>query len=330
MVKESVGSVCHVFNLSSPLSIQKISSGLINQSFLIKNLEGLFVVQKMHPVFNENTCVDAKIVTDFLRSHGVLTPTYLTTTNGDPFVFVDGTVWRIMRNLPGRSIETVTNPKLAQSSGALLRKIHRALRDFDYLCTGSIPHFHDTPYLFEQFLTIVRGDNRFSRLLPPVRKEIKMIVDAVPKELLPERLPRKVIHGDLKISNFLFDEIGTATALLDFDTCMNQTALIDIGDALRSWCNTAGEDTEDTKFDRDIYDATLRGYFLTASISKKERSLIPQAFRLLVIEQAMRFLNDYFEDTYYGWDQARFSSRREHNLVRCRGQINLYRQIASL
>lgn len=58
------------------------------------------------------------------------------------------------------------------------------------------------------------------------------------------------------------------------------------------------------------------------------RALIPQAFRLLAIELAMRFLKDYFEDSYFGWNAEKFVSRSEHNLVRARGQMGLYRQLS--
>jgi hypothetical protein len=41
------------------------------------------------------------------------------------------------------------------------------------------------------------------------------------------------------------------------------------------------------------------------------------------IELAARFAVDVFRDEYFGWDPARFPSRRAHNLVRARGQLAL-------
>jgi hypothetical protein len=41
------------------------------------------------------------------------------------------------------------------------------------------------------------------------------------------------------------------------------------------------------------------------------------------IELAARFAVDAFDDRYFGWDPARFPSRRLHNLVRARGQLAL-------
>jgi hypothetical protein len=40
---------------------------------------------------------------------------------------------------------------------------------------------------------------------------------------------------------------------------------------------------------------------------------------------AARFLNDYHEDFYFGWDKERYPNRRAHNLARTKGQIALYK-----
>jgi hypothetical protein len=45
------------------------------------------------------------------------------------------------------------------------------------------------------------------------------------------------------------------------------------------------------------------------------------------VELAARFCVDAVEDRYFGWDSERFSSRREHNLVRARGQLALARSV---
>jgi hypothetical protein len=39
---------------------------------------------------------------------------------------------------------------------------------------------------------------------------------------------------------------------------------------------------------------------------------------------AARFLNDYVDDSYFGWDKSRYKNRRAHNKARVLGQISLY------
>ena len=47
------------------------------------------------------------------------------------------------------------------------------------------------------------------------------------------------------------------------------------------------------------------------------------------LELASRFAADAIIDAYFGWDRTRFSSRREHNLLRARGQLALSRNVRS-
>jgi hypothetical protein len=47
------------------------------------------------------------------------------------------------------------------------------------------------------------------------------------------------------------------------------------------------------------------------------------------VELAARFCVDAFEDKYFGWDPARFPSRREHNRVRAAGQLHLAQAVAA-
>src|SRR5262249_23698117 len=144
-------------------------------------------------------------------------------------------------------------------------------------------------------------------------------------------LPTRITHGDLKISNVLFHE-GKARALLDLDTLGRQTLAYELGDALRSWCNPLGEDVENTRFNRDIFTATIRGYASEARdlVSQAEIDSIVPGYQTICVELAARFCVDAFEDRYFGWDPKRFPSRREHNRVRATGQLALAQQVGAV
>jgi hypothetical protein len=94
---------------------------------------------------------------------------------------------------------------------------------------------------------------------------------------------------------------------------------------MRSWCNPSGEDAGSVVFDRAIFDAGLRGLRGAAGdvISPVEYDAIALGRQTVCLELAARFCVDVFRDEYFGWDPARFPSRREHNLVRARGQLAL-------
>ena len=100
----------------------------------------------------------------------------------------------------------------------------------------------------------------------------------------------------------------------------------ELGDAMRSWCNPHGEDAGSVTFDLPIFAAAI------ARISQRGRALVTRGraassivvgLETVCIELAARFAVDVFEDRYFGWDPARFPSRRAHNLVRARGQLAL-------
>lgn len=328
MIWSMDAKIVEQFGLTGPFAVESAPSGLIHKTFFVKATEGDFVLQQLHAIVRQETCEDAKIITDYARERGVPVPEFLVTRDGKPWHRAeDGSLWRAMNRLPGESHATVRSPDEAYSAAALLGRFHVVLKDCEYECRGAIPHFHDTPHIFEQFRQVAAA-HKDSEIFARVRDDVAFVSQEAPKQFLPTTLPRQIVHGDLKISNFLFED-SRATALLDFDTCMNHTPLVDIGDALRSWCNSAGEDAE-AAFGRPVYDAAVDGYLSRAMLSPDERALIPQAFRLITIELAMRFLKDYFEDSYFGWNAEKFASRREHNLARARGQISLYRQILSL
>lgn len=323
------------FGLPRAANVGTIKSGLINQTWLAETSAGKFVIQKLHPIVRTETCRDAKVVTDFLNTAGVKCPEFLLSREGAPFLEYEGGLYRVMKYIEGQTFDTIKSTAHAFSAAGLMKQMHRAMGSLDYKCIGSIPHFHDTEFIFEQFKKVLRAPEH-AALTKTVSADIQTILQEVPAQLLPSNLPQQIIHGDPKISNFLFDG-EKAIAILDFDTCLTHSPLIDIGDALRSWCNLSGEDSGDALFDKEIYDAAREGYLSGlngapngTNSTEQFTKLIPQAFRLLVIEQAMRFLKDYFEDNYYGWDPARFDSRREHNLVRARNQLSLYRQIRGL
>ena len=317
------------FGLSLPLTITPAPPGLLHQTFFVQAKEGDFVFQRLHQIVKPETCEDAKAITDYVRGHEIMVPEFFITKEGKPWYrSSDGSLWRAMSRLPGFSHPNIQSTEEAYLVAQFLGGFHTSLAQFSYECKGAIPHFHDTPYLFEQFNKVMLRYKK-TPLFTPVTKDVAYIIEHIQKEFLPPNLSYQIVHGDLKISNFLFHK-GIISGLIDFDTCMNHTKLVDIGDALRSWCNREGEDTEEPVFDRTFYDAALEGYRSSTILTKTERQLIPQAFRLITIELAMRFLQDYFEDSYFGWDTSSFATRREHNLVRARNQIELHRQIMQL
>ena len=110
-----------------------------------------------------------------------------------------------------------------------------------------------------------------------------------------------------------------------------QKWVFEMGDALRSWCNRSGEDTAQAQIDGEIFQAAVTGYFGalrgTGFPSQAEAESWTEGLAYICLELTCRFLADALNESYFGFDAARFPARGEHNLLRARGQWSLYRDV---
>jgi Ser/Thr protein kinase RdoA (MazF antagonist) len=143
-------------------------------------------------------------------------------------------------------------------------------------------------------------------------------------------LPARLVHGDLKISNLLFDDTHTrALALVDLDTLANLNIPVELGDAFRSWCNPAGEDAAGVSFRADLFAAGIEGYAAAARalLVPEEREALVLAIETIALELSCRFCSDALEESYFGWNPAKFASRSAHNRARAESQLALARSV---
>ena len=105
----------------------------------------------------------------------------------------------------------------------------------------------------------------------------------------------------------------------------------ELGDALRSWCNPAGEDATEVRFDLELARAALHGWAeeARALLQPGEAESLAVGVHTIALELAARFLADALNESYFGWDEARYASRSAHNLVRGKGQLALAESIAA-
>jgi Ser/Thr protein kinase RdoA (MazF antagonist) len=317
-------------------SAERATSGLIQTTYLVKLADGTRVVaQKTHPVFDpdgtgEALLGDIDAITAHLDASGLETPRLLRRAEASlGWRDAEGKLWRLMTWLPGTTHDRVSRPSLASEAAKLCAHFHAALAPLPHVFAFSRPGAHDTAAHLLR-LEAHTGD-------PDAPDEVRALADAILAEAtrrpaLPPELPARITHGDLKISNVLFADDGTAHALIDLDTLGRLTLAYELGDALRSWCNPLGEDVVDTHFDLDVFAAAVHGYAEGAAQARfalapgEPESLVP-GLVTVALELSSRFCTDAFEDRYFGWNPARFASRREHNRVRAAGQLALARAV---
>jgi Ser/Thr protein kinase RdoA (MazF antagonist) len=305
-------------------SIRVITDGLIHETYKLETEEGVFVLQKLHPkLATDEIAADFANVTDYLAKQQFPVPKLVRTKHEDVLATDDnGRHWRMQTFVRGETHDVATSPYMVDSAAGMYARFHHVMADFPHAFVSQ-RNTHDTQAIYSDVISTVEN-YRETTLFSPVERACEIVENELPDLFLPLDLPERVIHGDPKISNVRFQD-GEAVALLDLDTCARQTVLVELGDAFRSWCGRA-EDDPDNAFNLEYFRAGWNGYLKHTDgfLTDRERRLVPQAIATITLELAARFLKDYFEDSYFGWDDDTYSSRRAHNLARTKGQIALY------
>ena len=229
--------------------------------------------------------------------------------------------WRALTFVAGETVHRVPAPGWAESAGELVGRMHRALGDLQHDYAFARVGVHDTPAHLAKLASQLD-----QRELPEATLLAREILDAASALPALPACPPRHCHGDLKISNVLFVD-QRASAIVDLDTFGLSTLAYELGDAMRSWCNPHGEDAGSVTFDLRIFEAAIRGFRSVVTVGDDELRSIVLGLETVCLELAARFCVDVFRDEYFGWDAARFASRREHNVVRARGQLALARAV---
>lgn len=313
------------------LKFQKPKSGLLNKTYMFKagkDLPELYILQCVHPAVSMDGAMHNYFhVTHFLNEQGFASQTMIPTKSGS--LWIDDDVsneerwrWRLLKGVDGVIYNETNDPELAYEAGKRIAEFHITLARYPKVLEPGRKSFRYDVELakLNQFQNQLLHDTDES-----IRFATQIVIQELPKLALPTDLPQKIIHADPKISNFVFNENKRAISMIDLDTVQVLSPLYDIGDAIRSWCGQT-EDTLQSSFKENVYKALLEGYLSNAKgfLSEREQRLIPQAAKLIMLGLTTRFLNDYIEDFYFGWDETKYDTRKAHNKARALGQISLY------
>jgi len=297
-------------------SVEPYGDGLINATFVVTAENTGFILQRINSqVFPEPERImsNLSLLQGHLSTHvesGLRIPALIPARNGSPFVRDrQGGIWRMLELIPNtRTLTRIEDRGQAREVGRVLGRFHVLVRDLppDQLAV-TLPGFHVTPAYLEHLTGVlqrVMGDHpdeiaQAIQFVTARQKEAGVLEQAQHRG----RVPMRVIHGDPKLDNILFDRsTGSAVSLIDLDTVQPGLVHYDLGDCLRSCCNRGGEGASfGTRFDLDICRAILGAYARETAglLDRAEIELLFDAIRLIPFELGLRFLTDHLEGDRY-------------------------------
>lgn len=316
------------YGLPKPTHYKRLTDGLINQTY---DVDDCWIIQRVNPIFGEQVNEDIAALTTQLLRQNVPVPKVLCAKNGHHYVMgadygLDEGVWRVMTRLPGKTHHFVQSIEQIQALTKIMARFHRALDQYSYTFRHTRPGVHDFQRHYRALDEAVQKYSKHrlyadvTALFDKIQHLMKFVDDT--KIMGCEDL--RIIHGDPKISNFLFDG-ADIVGVVDLDTMAKSRVAFDVGDAIRSWCNPCPEDVEPS-YQRE-YAREAMGLYLENSdfLTRSERDSLPFAPTFITLELAVRFARDALCEDYFGFNPE--IGHGEHSLIRAQSMTKLCEQM---
>tara|TARA_Y100001968_G_scaffold72810_1_gene64137 strand:- start:2310 stop:3473 length:1164 start_codon:yes stop_codon:yes gene_type:complete len=337
---------------SNVLNINEINLGKINKTYIVEHMymqkKSKFILQGLANIFdsyevlnmNHQLVVDHinnKIKNDFLsvQNRRWEIPSLIKCQANNLFIFeFEEISWRAMRYIDNTfSTDYLENDEMARQVGIGLARFHSICSDLDSSrILNSISNFHNTIYYIDQYSRTINTYNlekldhetksRTILLISSLSEHVNYLESLIPY-INKKLTDKKIIHGDPKLSNFLFDKSSkNVVSLIDLDTISTGSLLTDLADCIRSLCNLSREDSVN---DNNVYfDINICRYFLDGYFSiENNNNVYPFRFLtefvyLIISELTIRFLTDFLQSNkYFKIDY------KNHNLSRAERQFQL-------
>ena len=314
------------------ISIREHKLGLIHQTFEIWTQNKPYILQE----------INTRVFPNYLKGleNIILVKEWLKKTNYsyefpspllNQYLNFKEKVWRLQPFVVNtESLNKVSKIKEVNQAVRCLGEFYNCLEDFPIEKLNiTIPNFHGGAQKISAFNKALKNSNELKKqnawsLILETKRNLKILAEW---DEICRKLPKRVIHYDAKINNFLFKKNTTRViALIDLDTLMPGCVLSDIGDMIRTYSNPVGEESKDVSkvtCNKNIVAAIVNGF--KSALTHKEIEYLNFGGQAITFMQAVRFLTDYLNnDIYYN------TFYENQNLVRAKNQFKLYRSLKGL
>ncbi len=305
--------------------IQKINTTVFTEPYkLMKNIEGV------------TSYLKKQMIKEGDNSHQVLE--VIKTKDNKSLCYIEDAgerdYYRIYEFIENSiSYDCSTDPDIVYNTGRAFGNFQKLLRNYPMnRLTETIKDFHSTDKRYQKLIEDIKIDSegRVMEVAPEIvfilmREDLYSLIT---EELGTDEVPYRVTHNDTKVNNVMMNQkTGDFLAVIDLDTVMPGSLLFDYGDGVRSTASSAKEDEKDlskVNINLELFKAYTDGYLkeMAPYMTYEEVSLMGESIRIITLELAIRFLNDYINgDTYFK------TSYEKHNLDRARNQLALVKDI---
>ena len=259
--------------------------------------------------------------------------TLIKSKDGSYFHFDKNDYWCLFYFIEGAyTVDHVETEHLSYEAAKAYGKFQKYLSDFNIRkCHITIKDFHNLADRINAFEESIKLDkeNRVKSITNEISlaKSYEYLNNEFGK-LQNENLPIRITHNDTKINNIMLHDVNNeGLCVVDLDTVMPGIILNDFGDMVRTFTSPVLEDEKDfskVTMRLPIFDSLVKGYLgeLNTCLTEDEINSLVLGSKIIVYEQAIRFLTDYLVgDVYYKIEYEL------HNLNRAKNQFALLASI---
>ncbi len=326
------------------LRFKRLSSGHINQSWIVTTEFNKFILQKVNPyVFSsiEVLIKNHRTISEFLKTtsfwNSMTTPELIPTKERKYLLVTEGSHnWRMLNYIDhDKKYNQVESDNQAFKAAKAYGSYAKCL---SYISIGelgqTILNFHDPESRIVEFGEALNKDivGRRKQAHPEIDfiRNNSEYARKISKLITSNLIPTRITHNNTAIDNLLWDGNDEVCAIVDLDTTMPSTLLYDFGDMVRTYTcpvlDTATHSSE-VEIHCSVVCAIIEGYLDSTSVwmTPAERNSLFEGALMVIYIQAVRYLTDYLKgDPYYP------TLSPDHNLQRVRNHFELFRQVKAM